>query len=126
MLWGFVALIFPLARRTRRAPHEQPEGRLELCGMCGRDFVNPVDWGPVGSGHWRLLLRCGECETWREVTVTNAVAQRYDVELQRRTHGLTAVLDGMDRERMLHEVQAMTIALELGLIDAADFATGHG
>ena len=24
---------------------------------------------------WWMLLRCGECETWREVTVSNAIAQ---------------------------------------------------
>jgi hypothetical protein len=123
MLWGVVALIFPLARRPRRAPREKPEERLELCGMCGRDFVSPVAWEPVGSEHWRLLLRCGECETWRDVTVPNAVVQRYDIEQQRRTDGLTALLDRMDRERMLDQAEAMTIALELGLIDAADFAT---
>ena len=92
--------------------------------MCGRDFVNPVAWEPVGSEHWRLLLRCGECETWREVMVPNAVARSYDVELQRCTDRLTALLDRMDRERMLGQAEAMTVALELGLIDAADFATG--
>lgn len=96
--------------------------RLELCGVCGRDFVNPVDWEPVGSEQWRILVRCGECGTWRDVTVTNAVAQRYDVELHRRAAGLATLLDRMDRERMLGQAEAMTIALELGLIDAADFA----
>ena len=31
-----------------------------------------------------MLLRCGECETFREVTVPNVVAERFDVELDRR------------------------------------------
>jgi hypothetical protein len=93
--------------------------------MCGRDFVNPVDWEPVGSEHWRILLRCGECETWREVTVTNAVAQRYDVELDRRAAVLKASWERLDRERMIGEVEAMTTALRRGLIDAADFAAEH-
>ena len=118
-----VALVLTFARRTGRAEHQQdPELRLELCGVCGGDFVNPVDWEPVGPERWRILLRCGECGTWREVTVTNAVAQRYDVELNRRAVRLAASLDRMDRERMLGQAEAMTIALELGLIDAADFA----
>jgi hypothetical protein len=96
--------------------------RLELCGLCGRDFVNPVEWQPVGSEQWRMLLRCGECETWRDATVANAVAARYDVELDRCAQVLAASLDRMDRERMARQVEAMTIALNLGLIDAADFA----
>ena len=91
--------------------------------MCGRDFVNPVDWEPVGSEHWWLLLRCGECETRREVTVTNAVARRYDAELDRRADILIASLERLDRERMIGQVEAMAIALRLSLIDAADFAT---
>ncbi len=52
--------------------------------MCGADFVNPVDWEPVGDTHWWMLLRCGACDTWREATVTNDVAARYDLELDRR------------------------------------------
>ena len=92
--------------------------------MCGRDFVNPVDWEPVGSEYWRILLRCGECETWREVVVTNAVARRYDVELDRRAAVLAASWERLDRERMIAEVEAMTTALRLGLIDAADFVGG--
>ncbi len=91
--------------------------------MCGRDFVNPVDWEPAGSEHWWLLLRCGECETRREVTVTNAVARRYDAELNHRADVLTALLKRLDRERMIGEAEAITIALQRCLIDAADFAT---
>jgi uncharacterized Zn finger protein len=118
-----VALILTFAHRTRRAEQQQDgEPRLELCGVCGRDFVNPVDWELVGPERWRILLRCGECGTWRDVTVANAVAQRYDVELSRRAVCLAASLERMDRERMLGQAEAMTIALELGLIDAADFA----
>jgi hypothetical protein len=107
--------------RRRRAPDVEPETGLDHCELCGRDFVTPIDWEPVGAEHWRLLLRCGECETWREVTVANAVAQRYDVELDRGARVLVASLERMDRERMVGEAEAMTIALELGLIDAADF-----
>ena len=90
--------------------------------MCGRDFVNPVDWAAAGLEHWWLLLRCGECETRREVTVTNPVARRYDVELNRRADVLAALLKRLDRERMIGEAEAMRIALQLCLIDAADFA----
>jgi hypothetical protein len=127
MVWRSVlAVIFSLARRRPRVEQTEPELRLEICGMCGRDFVNPVAWESVGSEHWRLLLRCGECGTWCDVTVTNAVAERYDVELHRGAQVLAGLLDRLDRERMVAQADAMTIALQLGLVDAADFATGRG
>jgi hypothetical protein len=121
MVWAVVAQFLSLPRRARRVRPAEPAVRLELCSICGRDFVNPVEWQPVGTERWRILLRCGECATWRDVTVTNAVAQRYDVELNRRVAVLAASLERMDRERMVGQAEAMTIALELGLIDAADF-----
>jgi hypothetical protein len=124
MIWGIVARFLSVTRRTRRAQHAEPEVRLELCDMCGRDFVYPVEWEPVGSERWRLLLRCGECETWSDVTVTSAVAQRYDVELHRCAGVMAALLNRMGRERMVGQAEAMTIALELGLVDAADFTAG--
>jgi hypothetical protein len=95
---------------------------LEHCGFCGKDFVNPVDWEPVTSEAWWILLRCGECHTFREVTVTNAIAERFDLELDRRADLLQRALHKLDTERMRAQVEAMIGALRHGLIDAADFA----
>jgi hypothetical protein len=125
MAWSVFGYLFSVGRLTRRAQSAQAERRLERCAMCRRDFVNPVDWEPAGPEHWWLLLRCGECETWREVTVTNAVARRYDAELNRRADIVAASLERLDRERMIVEAEAMTTALRLSLIDAADFATAR-
>jgi hypothetical protein len=95
---------------------------LETCLLCGRDYVNPVDWEPVEGDHWWMLLRCGECDTWRELTVTDAVAERYDTELDRRLDVLDGALHRLDRQRMVGEVEALVVALRRGLVDAADFA----
>ena len=126
VLRGVLALIFSLPRRLRGPQHQDAEVRLERCGVCGGDFVHLVEWQPAGPEHWRLLLRCGECETWCDVTVPNAVAQRYDAALDGCARDLATLVDRMDRERMLGQAEAITTALELGLIDAADFATGSG
>ena len=69
-----------------------------------------------------MLLRCGECETWREVTVSNAIAQRFDVELDRRLDMIARAWNKIDRQRMAHEMEAIIGALRRGLLDAADFA----
>jgi hypothetical protein len=100
----------------------QDPDKLEHCAACGKDYVNPVDWEPVSPESWWMKLRCGECHTFREVTVTNAVAERFDRELDRRADVLARTLHKLDTERMAHQVEAMIGALRNGLIDAADFA----
>jgi flavoprotein len=95
---------------------------LETCAMCSADFVNPVDWEPVGATQWWMLLRCGACTTWREVTVPNAVAARFDLELDRRLDVLTRAVERLERTRMAADVETMIEALRRGLIDATDFA----
>jgi hypothetical protein len=110
----------PFRRRPDREP--DPFTELETCVVCGRDFVNPVDWEPLEGGRWWMLLRCGECDTWRELTVTDEVAERYDAELDRRLDVLDGMLHRLDRQRMLGEVEGFVVALRRGLVDAADFA----
>jgi len=108
--------------RLRRSDLPDLEVHLETCGMCGADFVNPVDWEPVGETHWWMLLRCGACDTWREATVTNEIASRYDLELDRRMEILVVALERIDSRRMAADVETMIQALRRGLVDAADFA----
>jgi hypothetical protein len=95
---------------------------LHRCVACGKDYVNPVDWEPVTPESWWMRLRCGECEIWREVTVTNEVAERFDIELDRRAAIIQRALHKLDRERMVEQVETMIGMLRHGLIDPADFA----
>ena len=69
-----------------------------------------------------MRLRCGECDVWREVTVTNKVAERFDIELDRRADLIHRALAKLDRERMVQQVETMIGALRHGLIEPADFA----
>jgi hypothetical protein len=107
--------------RPKRQQHDL-ERHLETCALCSTDFVNPVDWEPVGDTHWWMLLRCGACDTWREVTVTNEVAARFDLELDRRLDIVARALERLDRTRMAADVETMIQALRHNLVDAADFA----
>ena len=81
-----------LLTRLRRAPHAPPTG-LHTCVVCDSDFVNPVDWEAVGPAHWWIRLRCGACETFREVTVENDVAARFEVELDERARLVAREVD---------------------------------
>jgi hypothetical protein len=108
-------------RRDRGTVSPRLDTDLETCLVCRRDFVNPVDWEPLDGGRWWMLLRCGECETWREVTVTDAVAERYDAELDRRLDVIEEAVQTLDRERMAGDVETMVAALRSGIVDATDF-----
>ena len=111
-----------LNRLRGKGSQPDPELHLESCAMCKADFVNPVDWEPVGETQWWMLLRCGACDTWREVTVTNEIAARFDLELDRRLDVVARTLEKLDHKRMIAEAETMIQMLRHGLVDAADFA----
>ena len=108
--------------RSRKPRLPDPDVQLEHCAVCHADFVNPVDWEPVGADHWWMLLRCGACDTWRELTTSNEVAQRFDSELDRRMDIVARTVQRLDSHRMAADVETMIQALRRGLVDAADFA----
>ena len=110
-----------LSRALKRSSRPA-EDDLHACASCGKDYVNPVDWEPVTPESWWMQLRCGWCEVWREVTVTNQVAERFDIELDRRADLIHRALAKLDREHMVHQVETMIGALRHGLIEPSDFA----
>jgi hypothetical protein len=106
-----------------RRSHRRPDpADLEICQFCGRDFVNPIEWTEAGENHWWMLLRCGECETFREVTVSNAVAERFDVELDRRAGLVSRAAQKLDLERMSEQIDTFVEALRRGWLEPTDFA----
>ena len=69
-----------------------------------------------------MLLRCGACDTYRDVTAADDVARAYDRDLERGMRAIRVELERMDRERMTDQADAFVVALQRDLIDAADFA----
>ena len=113
----------PLRRLRRAAAAPQPPAsELSACVLCERDFVTPVEWEPVGEDRWWIFLRCGECGTSREVTVPNAVAERYDEDLSRGANAISRAAGRLDQERMSTYADTFILALRGGLIEPADFA----
>jgi hypothetical protein len=72
--------------------------------LCRDDFVVLVWSGSVDGDRCRLLLRCGQCDTYRDVVVSIELATAFE------------------RERMVAEAEAFIVALRHDLIDANDFA----
>ena len=103
----------------RRQP--PPGSGLHQCPVCHDDSVVPVIVEPLDLGQWELRLRCGQCETFRDVIVSDDVAKRYDLDLARGMSEIAAALRREDRDRMAAEARVFIVALERDLIDAGDF-----
>jgi hypothetical protein len=106
----------------RRQP--SPGSGLHQCALCHADFVVPVEAEALDEGRWDMRLRCGQCGTYRDVVVSDEVAKRYDLDLNRGMAEIEAALRAQDHERMTAEARVFIAALEHDLIDGADFASG--
>ena len=78
-------------RRRRRRP-----AGLHVCPICSADYVVPVWWEPLDELRWEMLLRCGGCETFREVIVPNEHADAFDRELERGLAAIEAALQRLE------------------------------
>jgi NMD protein affecting ribosome stability and mRNA decay len=108
--------------RRRPATSRPHTAELEICAACGADYVNPLEWTAIEDHSWWMLLRCAQCEHQREVVVDNDEATRFDEALDRRADPIARTLHRLDVDRMETWVEALTVALQRDLIDAADFA----
>src|SRR2546423_777923 len=107
--------------RRQRKRTSLPGTGLHVCPACRSDSVHAVGRAREGEVQWRLQLRCGECGTIREVVVPDDLAERFEGDVARGREIIERAAAECDRERMAAEVEVMALALDLDLIDAADF-----
>ena len=94
---------------------------LSRCGSCGSLLVQPTEWALVGRSHWRVTLRCPNCE-WSGTGVFGQDAvDRYDTDLDRGTRRLKSMLARVARACMEAEIDQFAKALEAELILPCDF-----
>lgn len=91
------------------------------CPVCRSPLVYPVDWERTGPAVWRLLLRCPECETRREVTLGRASVEELNRELYQGAREIARAADDMTRHNFEDEVERIVAALERDLILPMDF-----
>jgi hypothetical protein len=60
-----------------------PGSGLHQCRICHDDYVAPVWWEELDDERWHMLLRCAQCDTYRDVVVSADVAKAYERDLQR-------------------------------------------
>ena len=95
--------------------------QLHLCFHCTGELVFPLDWSEEGPRHWRVVLRCPECESRREGVFDQASVERLDDELDRGTSALLGDLRRMTHANMSEEIEFFVRALDADLIVPGDF-----
>ncbi|MDX6688115.1 MAG: hypothetical protein QOF86_4243 [Baekduia sp.] len=80
--------------------HRGPAPGLHVCLCCGAPFVCPVEWHALGGGEVWILLRCGQCQTWREVTATTPMAERFSAAFELAQSEIRAELRQLARQRL--------------------------
>ncbi len=94
---------------------------LYVCFHCSGELVYPLDWAEEGPRHWRVILRCPDCESRREGVFEQGVVERLDDELDRGAAALLADLRRMTHANMSEEVEFFVRALDADLITPSDF-----
>ena len=96
-------------------------GHLHICFHCAGELVYPLDWSEEGPRHWRIVLRCPECESRREGVFDQGAVERLDDELDRGSSALLGDLRRMTHANMSEEIEFFARALEADLILPSDF-----
>jgi hypothetical protein len=94
---------------------------LHICFHCAGELAYPLDWSEEGPRHWRILLRCPECESRREGVFDQAAVERLDDELDRGSSALLGDLRRMTHSNMSEEIEFFVRALNADLITPTDF-----
>jgi hypothetical protein len=94
---------------------------LHICGSCDGDLVYPVDWEPVGKSHWRVMLRCPNCEWHGSGVFEQEVVDRFDEQLDRASQMLAEDLRQLMLVNMAEEIERFVAALESDFILPCDF-----
>jgi hypothetical protein len=98
-----------------------PPDQLHICFHCSGELTYPLDWSEEGPRHWRIVLRCPECESRREGVFEQAVVERLDDELDRAASVLLGDLRRLTHANMSEEVEFFVRALSADLIVPSDF-----
>jgi hypothetical protein len=94
---------------------------LHVCFNCAGELVYPLDWVEEGDRHWRIALRCPECEARREGVFEQTIVEQLDDELDRGAGALLSDLKRITHANMSDEVEFFVRALDADLIGPSDF-----
>ncbi len=85
---------------------------LTCCGRCGCELVHPVGSERVGARHWRVELRCPNCEEGGTIVVEEGVVDRLDLLLEHGMAEIALALCDAVEEHVAREVGDWALRLE--------------
>ncbi|HEY2142363.1 MAG TPA: hypothetical protein VGG98_09930 [Solirubrobacteraceae bacterium] len=103
------------------ADHACTSDRLHVCFHCAGELVYPLEWSEEGARHWRIALRCPECESRREGVFEQALVELLDNELDRASGALLSDLRRLTHANMTDEIEFFVRALDADLVLPSDF-----
>jgi hypothetical protein len=114
--WRHLAGEASQPQRQASSPDE-----LHVCFHCSGELAYPLDWCEEGPRHWRIILRCPECESRREGVFEQGAVERLDDELDRAAGLVLADLKRITHANMSEEAEFFIRALDADLIVPSDF-----
>ena len=102
-------------------PAPAPVRELQICVDCSSDLVYPTEWEEAGPRHWRVSLRCPECEWCESAVHAQEAVDAFDLVLDQGTEALTRDLKRLMRANMAEDLDRFTRALAADAILPEDF-----
>jgi len=100
---------------------EEIVSELLHCGACGCTMVQPVEWDGFGSRHWRIELRCPNCESRCTTIVEDDVAELCDRVHQRGVDQIERQMKILASINAEQQLSRLRFALDEGLLLPEDF-----
>jgi hypothetical protein len=94
---------------------------LHVCAYCSHELVYPLDWVEEDSSHWRMVLRCPDCEAIHEGVFSQQAVDLFADELDCGEAVLLCSLEQVTRLNMTEAVDSFIRALHADLILPSDF-----
>src|SRR3979411_1204509 len=85
------------------SPADAAPTQLHVCFHCAGELAYPLDWCEEGPRHWRIVLRCPDCESLREGVFEQGAVESLDDELDRGASALLADLKRITHANMPDE-----------------------
>jgi hypothetical protein len=111
-----------LSEEADGAREARPDaGDLHVCRWCASPLVHPTSWEELDDEHWRLCLRCPDCELAAEGVFVRSAVERFDDELTRGGLALARDLRKLAHANMEDECERFIAAMHAGHILPSDF-----
>jgi hypothetical protein len=102
-------------------PSAEPHQDLELCLGCRSNLVYPLQWDESGPENWSVLLRCPNCDTYREGIFGQRTVDAFEEALGRGADALASDYQRLVRANMVEEIERFVGALDADAILPEDF-----